>query len=124
MSLELKIKSKHLSEEARIIRFEERKLKRQIKYLKERQKSQDTERSLWANINWHRRWDVRNENRATFLARAFLDGRSYKEIEQTRKPENEWKFKNKIIPRIISMANKYGNKEVTELDILNWSKLD
>ena len=124
MSLELKIKSKHLSEEARIIRFEERKLKRQIKWAKLRQLVCDPERSAWASINHHRRWNVRNENRATFLARAYIDGRSYKEIEQTRKPENEFKFKQFIIPRIISMVNKNSGKNVTELDILTWSKLD
>ena len=37
MSVELKIKSKHLSEEARIIRFEERKFRKQVDWLKGRQ---------------------------------------------------------------------------------------
>ncbi len=35
MSIELKVKSKHLSVEAQIIRFEENKLRKQIKWIKE-----------------------------------------------------------------------------------------
>ena len=82
--------------------------------------------SKWYSINQHRRWDVRNENRATFLARAFLEGKPYKEVEQKRKPENEYKFQQYIIPRVAAMVNKYNDrKEVyTEKFIQDWSKLE
>jgi hypothetical protein len=43
MSIELKIKSKHLSVEAKIIRFEEHKLTKQIKWLKEHQQTYETQ---------------------------------------------------------------------------------
>lgn len=123
MSTELKIKSKHLSLEAGVIRFEERKLKKEIK----RTRKDDTKlRNLWYNINYHRRWDVRNENRATFIARAYIAGKNYKDIEQKRKPENEYKFQNYIIPRIVSMVQKYGSfadSKISKLEIADWSKL-
>ena len=37
MSIELKIKSKHLGEEARVIRHEEQKLKKQAAWLRDKQ---------------------------------------------------------------------------------------
>jgi hypothetical protein len=131
MSIELKIKSKHLSLEAQVIRFEERKLKSQIDYIKIPSNRIDVGiadklRMTWQSINQHRRWDVRNENRATFLARAYLEGKSYKSVETTRKPENEYKFQQYIIPRIVSMVTKYGvgpDKNISSVEIKDWSKL-
>jgi len=108
MSIELKIKSKHLSEEARIIRFEERKLRARNK----------TE--LLASIHLHRVKDVRNENRATFLARAYLKGTSYSLLEKNRKVENEHTFQTKVLPRVLSMVNKYGKTTVMQ-QLLDWS---
>lgn len=122
MSLELKVKSKTLAEEARIIRREERKLKKQIEWAKIRQLVTDPTRSVWESLNSHRRVVVRNEQRGTYLARAFIAGVPYKEVEQKRKPEYAYKFVNKIIPRVVSMVNKYGDKskEYTAKDILAW----
>ena len=79
MSIKLKIKSKHLALEAGVIRFEEQKLKRQIEWLKQHQKN-ETETSImgtWNSLNSHRRFEVRNEARATYLARAYIEGRKY-----------------------------------------------
>ena len=125
MSLELKVKTKTLAEEARIIRHEERKLKKQIQWMKIRQLVTDPTRSVWASLNNHRRFDVRNEQRGTYLARAYIAGLTYASTEHKRKPENEYKFVTKIVPRIVSMVNKYGDKtkEVTAKDILEWAKL-
>ncbi len=81
MSVELKIKSKHLSEEARIIRFEERKFRKQVDWLKTHQQTYDKEHATMMSLKQHRRWDVRNENRATFLARTYLAGKDYKTVE-------------------------------------------
>lgn len=122
MSIELKIKNKHLSEEAKIIRFEERKLLKQVTWDKEQffasgsngpfVNSDYTSYNSYHNINFHRRWDVRNENRATYLARAYIDGKSYKSIEYTRKPGNEFKFNQYILPRVVAMVAKYGEKKI------------
>lgn len=106
MSIELKIKSKHLAEEAKIIRFEER-----------RQKARN--KQLYFSLRSHRRWDVRNENRATFLARAYLAGKAYSVVEQ-KTTRGTYIIEAIIAPRVLAMVNKYGETTVTKADILNW----
>jgi hypothetical protein len=120
MSIELKIKSKHLGVEAQIIRFEERKLLKGIAYRRSKHKAagNNTEYKAWDDENWrhyyslnrHRKWDVRNENRATFLARAYIAGVPYSKVEQKRK--NESLFNRYIVPRIVNMVAKYGADKV------------
>ena len=114
MSIELKIKSKHLSEEARIIRFEENKIKRHSRHVRNRQGHVTADEVLqtFHSLNHHRRWDVRNENRATFLARAYIEGVPYRQVEQKRKEENEWTFWWQVFPRVASMVSKYGDKKI------------
>lgn len=124
MSLELKIKSKHLTEEAKIIRFEENKLRRQVRYLHEAQREVDAYAAFykWQSLNSHRRQDVRVENRATFLARAYLAGKDYSEVEQKRSPEMEYDFQHRVLPRVISMVAKYGtpNTDISAVTIKRW----
>jgi hypothetical protein len=119
MSVELKIKSKHLSEEARIIRFEERKLRSKIAYKMRKHREaghndpyelwKDGDHSDWSSLQNHRKWDVRNENRATFLARAYIAGVPYRTVEHKR--NDETLFTNVILPRVCSMVVKYGKRE-------------
>jgi hypothetical protein len=52
-------------------------------------------------------FDVRNENRATFLARAYLEGRPYKSVEQ--KIHDVVVMRCYILPRMFEMVNKYGS---------------
>lgn len=120
MSIELKVKSKHLSIEAAIIRHEEVKLKRQIEWKKENVEDYDTLLSQWQSLNEHRRWDVRNENRATFLARAYIAGVPYKKVEQKRKEENELKFRFTILNRVLSLVKKYSNSNLDMKHITAW----
>jgi hypothetical protein len=111
MSIELKIKSKHLGLEAKVIKHEERKLKKQIRWMSSRQALPPNFVYKYQSIHNHRVWDVRNENRATFLARAYLAGKPYRSVEHKRKDEsvfNDW-----ILPRVFEMVNKYGPKENT-----------
>ena len=118
MSVELKIKSKHLGEEARIIRFEERKQLKQYQWGMNKWAAagnngmyprwDDKAFKTHCSLNIHRKWNVRNENRATFLARAYIAGKPYKSVEQKRKPENEFKFQTYILPRVQAMVVKYG----------------
>ena len=123
MCIELKIKSKHLALEPSIIRCEERKLKKRMKH------NRDGEVSYWDlsrrrdNLILHRRWNVRNESRATELARAYLAGKPYSHVEKKRKDETM--FQMMIVPRIVAMVTKYGNKEQRTVDrkkIQEWSK--
>ena len=119
MSIELKIKSKHLSEEARIIRFEERKLLKKVDYKRKQHYEagnndeylvcKDSNHDKYARISNHRKWDVRNENRATFLARAYIAGIPYNRVEQKRLDERL--FKGQIFPRICSMVVRYDKRE-------------
>ena len=107
MSIKLKIKSKHLALEAGVIRFEEQKLKRQIEWLKQHQKN-ETETSImgtWNSLNSHRRFEVRNEARATYLARGYIEGRKYNTIEHEIKDLGT--FNSYILPRVVSMVIKY-----------------
>lgn len=136
MSIELKIKSKHLSLEAKVIRFEENKLKRQIDYIETPSNRKDVGiaealRETWHSLNLHRRWDVRNENRSTFLARAYIAGKEYKSVEKKR--NNNILFHLYIVPRITSMVIKYQLKKheksmkleevkIVRDQIIEWSK--
>lgn len=121
MCIELKIKAKHLALEPKIIKHEERKLKAQIKY------TRGTDANLIYKLNDlvnHRRWNVRNESRATELARAYLAGKPYSYVEQKRKDDGM--FQLYIVPRIVSMVTKYGKGEQRKIDakvIREWSKL-
>lgn len=130
MSIELKIKSKHLSEEAKIIRFEERKLLKQYQWsLKKYQESgmndmyprwDDKAFMSWTSLSNHRKRDVRNENRATYLARAYIAGVPYSKIEQKRKEDKEYMFKTCILPRVFAMVEKYGPHETGDRE---WDKV-
>ena len=124
MSIELKIKAKHLALEPNIIRKEECKLKKQMKH------NRDGETSYWElsrkreELSVHRRWNVRNESRSTHLARAFIEGRTYHSTERKRNDDNL--FQMYIIPRIHAMVQRYGKGEQRRitLDVIKeWSKL-
>lgn len=122
MSVELKIKSKHLSVEAQIIRFEEHKLLKQYQWALNKHHAtgnnneyphwNDAALNSYCSLNKHRKWDVRNENRATFLARAYISGTPYSSVEQKRKPENEYRFNTFVIPRVVAMVAKYGKSKM------------
>ncbi len=123
--LELRIKNKHLAEEARIIKSEEQKLKNQTRHNIEYHKLSGANEiyPIWKDesnesrirIQSHRKSVVRDEQRATFLARAFLEGRDC--------PEKKLKDKDKltcwILPRAHKIANKYfylGKRQRVEYD--------
>lgn len=85
----LTIKAKHLAEESRIIRREERKWKGHDKLF----------------FSEHRKGIVRNEARATQLAIAMMVGKPYEAVE--RKCNNKGKLNWFIVPRIAAMVEKY-----------------
>lgn len=102
-TIKLKIKVKHLAVESQIIRHEERKLKGL-----ERKELQD-----------HRKWDVRNEARATQLAIAFLKGKPSSKAEPKLRDVNDYKH-TLVIKRICAMVKKYGGKTVPVNEITEW----
>ena len=125
MSVELKIKSKHLTLEAKVIRFEERKVIKQIKWLKtnEPKNAYYAELQLCSLIN-HRKYVVGIENRATFLARAFIAGTPYNKVEVKRRDDKAYEFNTMVIPRVYEMVKKYApyavRKELTLDQIKDW----
>ena len=124
MCIELKIKAKHLALEPAIIKREEAKLRKQMKY------NRDGETSYWQlerkrdSLCNHRRWNVRNEARATELARAYLAGKPYSYVEKKR--NNDGMFQMYIVPRIVAMVTRYGSGEQRKVDnkiIREWAKI-
>lgn len=123
MSIELKIKAKHLALEPAIIRKEEEKLKRRIKH----HRSDDQQSSImleWKlhSLTNHRKIDVRNESRATHLARTYIAGNPYGHAEKSRK--DDCYFVGRIVPRVVAMVTRYGTGEqrkATTETILNWA---
>ena len=121
MCIELKIKAKHLALEPNVIKVEERKLKKQIKYTK------GTDANLIQmldNLARHRKWIVRNEIRATELARVYLAGKPYNYIEKKRKDDGV--FQLYIVPRVVAMVTRYGRGDQRKVDrkvIQEWSNL-
>lgn len=130
MSIELKIKAKHLALEPGIIRHEEEKLQKQIDWHRKNDKDSGALiMQLWQLRN-HRKNEVRNESRATNLARVYLAGKPYSFAEKKRKVDNEFTFDHLVIPRIAAMAKKYGpwqqrstDDKVMQDKIREWSKI-
>jgi len=115
MTVELKIKSKHLSVEAKIIKFEEAKL---LKIAKKLGIPDSDAYNKYISLNSHRKRNVRNENRATFLARAFLANKTYSSAENNCidiKKRNYY-----IEPRVLVMVNKYGKSKITKEQLDSW----
>lgn len=69
-------------------------------------------------IYLHRVIDVRDESRATNLARAYIAGKEYRKTEPSRKPCKEYKFE-KIKGRLYTLVLKYGDRSC-KAKIDNW----
>ena len=115
-SIELKVKSKHLSEEARIIRREERKQLGAARWLLNKHRAaghndfEDNQHyRQYENLRWHRTWKVRDEARATHIAHALLKGIPYEKIEQPL-PDNPPKW-----DRVKTMLFRYGHDRGREI---------
>lgn len=122
MSVQLKVKAKTLAVEASYIRKEEYKMKRQARWFRDHQQddaSQVAYLTFW-NLQDHRKVHLRQAARATHLARAFLAGQAYADIEHKRLGQYEKVFNDKIIPEIVRMVKKYGPSTITEDQVGAW----
>lgn len=128
MCVELKIKAKHLALEPAIIRKEEHKIKRQLKWMRENLQINHDYVTAWGtkfttehqveyrklyskliSLRNHRGQDseLRREARATHLARAFLAGKPYRSVERSvREPA----FCVYTLKRIAKMVTKYDTR--------------
>lgn len=115
--LELKVKACSLAAEARIIRKLELRLKRRKsssgKILAGLRNGLAADQFF--RLQCHRRKEVRQEARATHLARMFLKGREYRIAEQTAEALPDFK-------RISEIATKYGegNKKLIAQTFGQW----
>ena len=125
MSIELKIKSKHLSLEAKVIRFEEAKVIKQLKWLHKNKPKEVYYKELeLVSLSNHRKYVVGIENRATFLARAYIAGTPYNKVECKRRDDKAYEFNAMVIPRVYEMVKKYApyqmRKDLTKEMIIDW----
>jgi hypothetical protein len=103
MKLHLKIKILSLAAEARIIREQEQRLCRIARRLRLKQKPTTNIELAHDSIRDHRKFDIRNEQRATLIAYGFLRGRDYKAIEIKADTSPDWE-------RAKALALKYGGQ--------------
>lgn len=104
---QLRVKIKSLAEEARIIRFEERKALRSMSW-ERKQDPTKTPPSHWtySSLYGHRTFDVRGEARASLLAYGFLRGVPYEAMEATCRDDNRPNW-----TRVESIAKKFGRND-------------
>lgn len=103
--IKLKIKAKHLAVEPRIIRETTKHLPGHIRSTVFRQHNIDV---------------IRPESRATQLAIAYIKGKPYSTVEKSRKPEKEHEFIYKVLPRVLTMVQKYHDRKTSKSDIEKW----
>lgn len=120
-ALKLKVKAKSLAEEAKIIRKEEIRIKN-MKYFDEA--TQNERRRALYQLGSHRIWDVRNEARATHLARAYLRGKKYSNTEGNVSVEGHMNLRIYILKRVLTMVQKYGDRKTTEAQVKEWLEIN
>ncbi len=134
----MKVRIKELAQEAKFIRLEENRIKKEQLYIEtefdwEKYPEKETDvkkhyQDLYTDhtkLKSHRKCNVREAARAAQLAYAFLRGVPYSVVEGKRKPEKEWSFNYRIKPEIKRLANKFGCvytslKESYDDDIEKW----
>lgn len=107
MSIELKIKTKHLSAEAAIIRREENKLKKSLAWAKANEKAEEEAklRGQIHSLHHHRTTTVRSHARSAHLAHSYMRGRTYRQIENDKtRTQPNWKA-------IARMIFKYSTED-------------
>lgn len=133
----LKVKIKSLAEEAYIIRKEERKIKKNLDWLKERRTRTDEysnaeynrASNIYNGLYLHRKSPVGTEARYALIAYGFLRGKKYSQIEQPKVPINTLKYtdakQGKVYysqdaARPFNLINKYGPNRITFEEFEKW----
>ena len=121
MSLQLKVKAKTLAAEARIIKKEEGKQKARFRYnLKTERANSVSTAGGWREYNQlreHRVGPVRLESRLTNIARGFIKGLKFSQIEKVvydedaynRDPQFYSPFAPRLISRLARMVARYSD---------------
>lgn len=129
---ELKIKYKMLAAESKFIRLEERKACKAANFLKWKQKAEAAARkeATWDSLYRHRKDVVRPEARAAYIARAFLVGKAFDQVEKSwyangyaiygRNPRSMFDdFWKKVVHNVIRFGDK-GDETEIEKKVLAW----
>lgn len=116
---QLKVKTVSLADEGRTIHKMERKLLNKIKRV-----TNPIRKRILVNahnsLRDHRLFVVRTESRATHLARAFLSGKAYSDVEHnaSSNPQSAAAFRRAI--KIIAKYGTHDNKSNTEEMFNKW----
>lgn len=142
MNIELKIKRITIAAEARGIRINENRLRRKLRRMDEKTKEKgpaernavlakaadNASKQFWS-LRSHRLWHVRPEARAMHLANAFLNGRTYWEIEPisrfpffTKSFEDVWKGLMERVRYHVERHLPPGEKNKGIDDFIAWSE--
>ena len=113
MCTELKIKSKSLAAEARMIRAEEIKVRDHARKRASLQKPTGKLNALRQRLYDHRIDVVRFEARATFLARSYISGKTRSVVEANKVTDA------RVRRRAMKIAAKYG-PNYNEGEFLRW----
>ena len=116
-NIKLKIKSKHLAAESKIIRKEELKLRQKVRYRIQRGKDniERLQGDLWS-LGYHRKNIVRQAARNTHLAYNFLRGNDYAVVEnESTRTQPNW---NEIERMALSYSTE--DKRVTKQKFAEW----
>ena len=117
----LKVKAKSLAEEAKIIKKEEERIKAMPLHKRREYGLEDT----LIGLTLHRKWDVRNEARATHLVRAYIAGKKCSSVENSASiinsynPNAIWQYGSKIVNRITTMIQKY-HEPISKEQVVDW----
>jgi hypothetical protein len=109
----LKVKIKSLVAEARIIRLEEKRNQETLKHahIKAEAEVISKRASLRDELAKHRRYDIRNEARATYLVYGLLKGKTRKQIEgraTEELPQPMTQAEYNLRKRVGELLSKYG----------------
>lgn len=123
----LKIKLKNLRDEVALIKSHEERLKNHIAV---HMGMSEHLKSLVDQMVHHRKFDIRNETRATLLAYGYIRGRNYHQLECTTRPESCFAVKARV-ERVARMVNKYSvmdwnpeGLDVTMENVRAWMSVD
>ena len=118
MIIKLKVKIKSLAAEASIIRREENKAKKTIRWARsnEARTQEYAAVQLRDSLAEHRRFHLRPEQRCSNLAYGYLRGVPYKRIEQKCHQPPDW-------ARVMNIAERFGGGNVDN-ELTAWRKTE
>lgn len=126
----LKIKARSFEEQSKRARKEEKKFIGAARWARDHQETDEEQLnySRFWGLNRYRTVELRREARAVHLARAFLKGRPYREVENIRREDYENIFAFQIFSRVYSLVfteeNSWEEMENNLTTLREWMELE